>query len=260
MATPKTTPIKPAKLTIAQKKAMSDKLRAFISDVSPDDAKPIHNAIKRAGGIGACLSAYVKSGNKKFADLGAYAFIFRGIFERFQAGQTVKLAGFAMSSKKDSHIFDALVGIGILAPSGAVVASMNDYTHGLDTLEPMMEDFAIACAVHNAKSKELARVAKSKAEVSETQETQTAPTATVDRVGSAALSNAMHAYFDAVYIAPLSAQSAMCEMRRKVHAHVTAHIETLTLLQEVAALRRALEEATAAPRKAPAKRKAPATV
>lgn len=239
---------------------MTEGLKCFIQGVYTEDAKPIHNAVKRAGGISACLSAYVKSGNKKFADLGAYAFIFRGIYERLEAGQTAKLAGFAMSSKRDSHIFDLLVSIGILAPSGAVLIRQGDYTDDLETLAPMMEDFAVACVIHNAKAKESAKLAKAKESDKESDtENQETPTAQKDRVGAAALSNAMHAYFDAVYVNPVLAQSALCEMKRKVHAHATAHHETLTLLQEVAALRRALEDATAVPRKAPTKRKAPAT-
>jgi len=140
----------------------------FTAMLDAVDSKTTVNALRKAGGLSGVLSAFAKTGNKGQGNMGAYAHVYRGILEVVQYGQKNKLLGFAIASKKASHVFQALVNLGILTTAGKVAIG---YTEGVGNVTETMADatnFVAWCLSVDATGREAAKVASEATKEEET--------------------------------------------------------------------------------------------
>ena len=80
--------------------------------------------ISKAGGAQIALSAYLRTGKKDSATIGALSFVWGGVRELLADGNNTKLRGFATASKKDSPALNVLTNLGICTQSGAIIGAV----------------------------------------------------------------------------------------------------------------------------------------
>lgn len=140
----------------------------FMATVNAVDATKTVALIKRLGGLKGALSAFTKTGNKGHGNIGAYAHVYAGILETLQYGQKNKLKGFAIASKKTSHVFKALVNEGVLDDSGKVLIGVHANIGNITETMADATNFVAWCISVDAMGKESAKL-ESEAKKDETE-------------------------------------------------------------------------------------------
>lgn len=96
-------------------------LTEVLTSVPHDQVEKTEAIAKRVGGIRAALSAYLRTGKRQCADIGAYAALWDGIVQTFAHGQKTALLGYAIAAKHRSVSLETLVRLGVMSESGDVL-------------------------------------------------------------------------------------------------------------------------------------------
>ena len=139
-----------------------------------------NSSIKKAGGSQQALSAFLRTGRKESATIGALAYVWhKGIISLLSDGQKTALLGFSTASKKDSAALNTLIGLGILNNSGAILAGVEPGFKGSKVADKLSEGFPQFVALVQAETLKLSEAKKAAKPATETVATETVATETV---------------------------------------------------------------------------------
>lgn len=131
-------------------------------------------AIKSAGGEAAALSAYLKTGKRGFADVGAVVDMVKGVGEALAHGQRSRLQGFARACKKQTPGFALARALNIVSDAGAVLVGLDRAVSGdkdcLQAYTPAIVGGFIALQAQAREAAKAAREAASEAAKAEASE------------------------------------------------------------------------------------------